>query len=305
MTAVGLCGTDLHSYRDTGVGRDRIVEPLVLGHEMGGVVASGPRAGERVAFEPAIACGSCSICLAGHGNLCRDNHFAGHAPTDGGLRTFMTWPGSLVLPVPDVIDEDEVALLEPLGVALHAVDLAHARAGMSAGVYGCGPIGLVLIRVLRAIGVGPILATDVLGHRIEAAGASGADEVRPATADGQPEDVDDWGPVDVAFEVAGEDASLETALRTVRVGGRVVVLGIPEDDRHSYTARTAREKGVTIVMSRRMQPRHLLRAIELAGHGIVDLSGLISHRYPLSDGPAAFDTLARRAGLKVLVKPSA
>jgi len=216
----------------------------------------------------------------------------------------MAWPESLVLPVPDVIASDEVPLLEPLGVALHGIDLGHTRSGMSAGVYGCGPIGLVLIRALKAMGLGPVLATDALPHRLDAAVASGADEVRLTAVDGQPEGVEDWGPVDVAFEAAGEDASMETALRTVRVGGRVVILGIPEDDRHSYTARTAREKGLTIVMSRRMKPRHLLRAIELVSHGVVDLSGLISHRYALSDGPAAFDTLARRAGLKVLIKPS-
>ena len=304
ITAVGLCGSDLHWYEDGGVGRAKITEPLVLGHEMGGVIAAGPREGLRVVVEPARPCGTCATCLAGHGNLCESVRFCGHGTTHGGLRTFMAWPRRLLLPLPDSIAGDDVALLEPLGIALHAVGLGHVRAGMSAGVYGCGPVGLLLIRTLRAFGLGPILATDTLPHRVEAALASGAAEARLTAIDSQPVDVGSWGPVDVAFEVAGEDAALETALRTVRVGGRVVVVGIPPTDSTTFGASLAREKGLSIVMSRRMQPQHLLRAVELVDDGAIDLDGLISHRFPIGEGRAAFEALVSRAGLKVVVKPS-
>ncbi|MEA3276587.1 MAG: alcohol dehydrogenase catalytic domain-containing protein, partial [Pseudomonadota bacterium] len=236
VTAVGLCGSDLHWFEGGGIGDDRVQDPFILGHEMGGVIASGASEGERVVIEPANPCRHCDVCRAGHSNLCQQVEFCGHYPTPGGLSTFMVWPRRLLVPVPETIEGDEVALLEPLGIALHAIDLGHFRAGMSAGVYGCGPIGLFLIKALRAAGAGSIQASDALFHRLEAARAFGADDVRLTDVDGQPEGVECWGPVDVAFEAAGENAAVDTALRTVRTGGRVVIVGIPSTDRTSFGA---------------------------------------------------------------------
>lgn len=304
ITAVGLCGSDLHWYEDGGIGSSRVVEPLVLGHEMGGVIVSGPREGERVVVEPANPCGRCAVCRAGDANLCPEVKFCGHAPIDGGLRTLMAWPQRLLLPVPDSAVGDKVALLEPLGVALHGVDLGHVRAGMSAGVFGAGPIGLMIIRALRAAGAGRIVATDALPHRVEAALVSGADEAYLTPVDGLPEGIEQWQPVDVAFEAAGEDAALEAANISVRLGGRVVVVGIPPTNRHSFTARHARGKGLTLAFSRRMKAIHMLRAIELVDHGLVSLDGLITGTYPLGQAAAAFDDLVARSGLKIIVKPT-
>ncbi len=305
MTAVGLCGSDLHWFEEGGIGEDRVHDPFVLGHEMGGVVASGERAGERVVVEPANPCGDCGVCRAGHRNLCQQVEFCGHYPTPGGLSTLLAWPQHLLISVPDTIEGDNVALLEPLGIALHALDLGHFTVGMTAGVYGCGPIGLLLIRALRAAGAGAIQASDPLPHRLEAARSSGADDVRPTDADGHPTGVDDWGPVDVAFEAAGEDAAIETALRTVRTGGRVVIVGIPPNDRSSFGAALAREKGLTLVISRRMKPQHMHQAIDLVDRGEVELSDLITSCFPISRGPEAFTKLVARSGLKIVIKPSA
>jgi L-iditol 2-dehydrogenase len=305
ITAVGLCGSDLHWYEDGGIGEDVVKEPLVLGHEMGGIVMTGPRAGERVVIEPANPCGHCSVCIAGHGNLCPHVRFCGHAPIDGGLRTRMAWPQRLMLPVPDTVDGDEVALLEPLGVGLHAIDLAHWRPGMSAGVFGAGPIGLLLIRALRAAGASRIVATDVLPHRVEAALASGADEAYLATGSGLPDGIESWAPLDVGFEAAGEDAALEAALLAVGLGARVVVVGIPPTNRHAFPAKPARGKGLTLAFARRMKSVHMLRAIELVDHGLVSLDGPITESYPLASAASAFDALVARSGLKLVVTPNA
>ena len=304
VTAVGLCGSDLHWFEDGGIGTDRVQDPFVLGHEMGGVIASGPREGERVVIEPANPCGQCDVCRAGHNNLCQQVEFCGHAPTQGGLATFIAWPEHLLLPIPDNIIGDDVALLEPLGVGLHAIDLGHFQTGMSAGVYGCGPIGLLLIKALCAAGARHVQVSDPLPHRLDAAVAAGADDVRLTAADGQPDGVWDWGPVDVAFEVSGEDAALETALRTVRTGGIVVVVGIPPNDRTAFPAALGREKGITIVLSRRMKQHHMGQAIELVDRGRVDLDGIITARYPIRQGPEAFDALVARSGLKMVINPS-
>jgi L-iditol 2-dehydrogenase len=139
---------------------------------------------------------------------------------------------------------------------------------------------------------------------VEAALASGADEAYLTPVDGLPDGIERWEPVDVAFEAAGEDGALESANIAVRLGGRVVVVGIPPTNRHSFTARHARGKGLTLAFSRRMKAIHMLRAIDLVDHGLVSLEGLITGTYPLSEGAAAFDALIARTGLKVVVKPS-
>ncbi len=304
ITAVGLCGSDLHWYEDGGIGESVVEEPLVLGHEMGGVIMSGPREGERVIVEPANPCGHCDVCRAGNANLCLDVKFCGHAPIHGGLRTLMNWPQRLLLPAPDSIKGDDIAVLEPLGIALHGIDLGHFKAGMSAGVFGCGPIGLLFIRALKAMGASRVIATDALPHRVEAALASGADEAYLTAVDGQPDGIADVAKVDVGFEVAGEDAALESALITARLGGRVVVVGIPPTNSHAFTAKLARGKGLTMSWSRRMKAAHMLRAIEMVDHGIVSLDGLITATYPLAEAAGAFDDLVARNGLKIIVKPT-
>ena len=305
ITAVGLCGSDLHWYEDGGIGTSKVDEPLVLGHEMGGVIESGARAGERVIVEPANPCGTCEVCRAGNANLCPDVKFCGHAPIHGGLREYMAWPQRLLLPAPDSVVGDDIALLEPLGIALHGIDLGHFRAGMSAGVFGAGPIGLFIIRALKAMGASRVVATDAKPHRVEAALASGADEAYLTPVDGQPDEIRDIAKVDVGFEAAGEDAALESACITARLGGRVVVVGIPPTNQHSFAAGEARRKGLTMAWSRRMKAIHMLRAIEMADHGIVSLADMITATYPLAEGARAFDDLVARNGLKIVVKPTA
>jgi L-iditol 2-dehydrogenase len=303
VTAVGLCGSDLHWYEDAGIGDARLVRPLVLGHEIGGVVAAGPRAGERVAVDPSIPCERCEACVTGHGNLCLDLRFSGHGATDGALREFMAWPSRLLLGVPDVITDPEVPLLEPLGVAIHAIELGHFRPGMRAGVYGCGPIGLLTIAALRAMGASEIVATEPLPHRRAAALAMGATEAWPTDDDGVSTEALGHR-VDVAFETAGDDGAVQTAVAAVRLGGRVVLAGIPPNDRTTFVASVARRKGVSLILSRRMKAHHLARAMALVKAGLVPLEMIISNRYPLHQSSQAFEELSNREGLKVVVEPS-
>ena len=304
VTAVGLCGSDLHWYEDGGIGESVVDEPLVLGHELGGVVVSGPREGERVIVEPANTCGTCEFCRLGNGNLCPNVRFLGHAPVHGGLRTLMNWPQRLLLPAPDSIKGDHIALLEPLGIALHGIDLSHFKPGMSAGVFGVGPIGLFLVRTLKAMGASRVIASDVNPHRVEAALASGADEAWVTEEDGLPAGIHDVAKVDIGFEVAGEDGALISAMIVTKPGGRVVVVGIPPSNQHSFPAGEVRRKGLTVAWSRRMKAIHMLRALELADHGVVSLEDMITATYPLAEGDRAFADLVARNGLKIVIKPT-
>jgi L-iditol 2-dehydrogenase len=302
VTAVGICGSDLHWWDEGAIGDAALAHPLVLGHEGAGVIAEGPRRGERVAIDPAIPDGTCRACRDGYQNLCYRIRFAGHGETDGMMREFMAWPAELLHPLPDGVPDADGAMLEPLGVALHSMDLGHLRFAGTASVVGCGPIGLLLIAVLKAAGASSVLAIEPLAHRREAAARYGADAVvSPGSALEGLRDLVGVG-VDVAFEAAGTSEGVRLAMESVRPGGRVVLAGIPSDDAIGFQASVARRKGLTIAMVRRMN--HVYpRAISLAARGVVDLGSLVTSRAGLGEAKEAFGEAARRTGLKVLIEP--
>jgi L-iditol 2-dehydrogenase len=306
VTAVGICGSDLHWYHGGTTGDGSINTPFILGHEFSGVVVGGDMEGIRVGVDPNIPCEVCEFCLKGHPNLCPDHFFAGHAPVDGALREYMAWPRNALIPIPDTLSDEDATVLEPLGVAIHTVDLGHVKPGMTVGVYGCGPIGLLAIQVARFAGASKIIATDVLRHRMDAAKKCGADQVFLASPDGDERaqilaDPNEFG-VDVAFEIAGDNSAVTTAIETVKPGGRVVLCGIPAVNQISFKASTARRKGLSIMMVRRMK-RVYSRAIKLVETGQVDVKSVVTHRYPLEKFADAFDKASKREGLKIIINP--
>jgi L-iditol 2-dehydrogenase len=297
-TAVGLCGSDLHWFAEGGIGDAVLRRPLVLGHEFAGVVEHGPLRGRRVAVDPAIPCQRCDRCVEGNPNLCPTIRFAGHGDTDGGLRELLAWPDELLHPLPDEVSDAGGALLEPLGVAIHCFDLGKVRAGASVAVIGCGPIGLMVLALARAAGARPVIAVEPLEHRRTAAPAMGATvALSPAeAADARPD-------ADVVFEVAGTNEAVELTLLAARPGARVVLAGIPDDDRTTFSASLARRKGLTLKLVRRMKHTYP-RAIALARDGVVDVESLVTDRYPLAETPAAMAAAIGRTGVKTVVELS-
>ncbi|HEY5156942.1 MAG TPA: alcohol dehydrogenase catalytic domain-containing protein [Anaerolineales bacterium] len=288
VKAVGICGSDLHWFSEAGIGDSKLQKPLVLGHEFAGVIAEGSKKGIRVAVDPAIPCNACEYCQQGNPSLCVNLRFAGHGLQDGALREYVAWPDGCLFPLPDSLSDADGAMLEPLGVAIHAVDLAHIRAGMSVGVFGCGPIGQLVIQMARLGGAINVFVTEPLCHRLESAISLGA---REWTSDQK---------VDVAFEVAGENDAVETACSAVKPGGQVILAGIPADDRTSFTASVARRKGLTIKLVRRMKFTYP-RAIRLVESGRVDVRSLVTHHFPLENALEAFSVAQRRDGLKIII----
>ena len=303
VTAVGVCGSDLHTYLDGRIGSTTVDSPLVLGHEFGGeVVAVGANAldgmgnplhvGQRVAVDPASPCGRCEMCEQGHPNLCHRLHFCGLWPDDGALRERMNWSAYSCFPIPDSISDAGAALLEPLGVALHAVDLGKLQVAKSVAILGCGSIGLLILRLARLSGADPIYAFDCFPWRAEKAKAWGATEAwtlgeNVNAVDIIREKTNGLG-IDVVFEAAWADNSIAQAADMARLGGRVVLVGIPSEDTLTMKHSTARRKGLTIKMSRRMKHTYP-RSIHLATAQGLNLDDLISHRFPLSKAAEAFD----------------
>ncbi len=300
IKAVGVCGSDLHTYMDGRIG-DWVVEtPLVLGHEFGAVVeAAGPDAfdgnfaplheGTRVAVDPAQPCGRCEMCEQGHPNLCHRLHFCGLYPDGGSLCEYMLMPAHCCFPVPDSIDDAGAAILEPLGIALHAVDLARLHVADSVAILGAGPIGLLLLQVAKLAGAAPIYVVDQFAWRLELAARYGAIPINFAEVDPVQAVMQATGGrgVDVALEAAWADHSVQQAADMARMGGRLVLVGIPGPDKLEMKHSTARRKGLTIRVSRRM--KHVYpRAIKLVENGSIDLLGIVSHHFPLAAAPHAF-----------------
>jgi len=295
VKAVGVCASDVHYYRDGRIGDAVATEPIIMGHEFGGVIAGlgpgveGLKVGDRVAVEPAIPCGECAICAAGDINLCRNIKFCGTPPYDGSLREYLAWPAELCVPVPDSMTMPEIAMLEPLAVGVYGVEIAEPVQGKSIAILGSGAIGLSLLQAAKASGCGKAIVTDLIPERLEIARTLGAD----ATFDAADPDlvkkvVSDGIGLDIVFEAAGENDAVRQATEMVRPGGMVVVGGIPREDEMCLTASLIRRKGLTIKLIRRSK-NTLHRSIELVRQGKVNLSPFATHTFPVERVTEAFE----------------
>jgi L-iditol 2-dehydrogenase len=221
------------------------------------------------------------------------------------MREKIAWPVKNLFPLPGSMNELDGVMLEPLGIAIHSVDLGHIKPGISVGIFGCGPIGLLVIQLSRLMGATPIIATDRLTHRLDAARSFGATYTYQVEANERDDEIlstiNDEG-LDVVVEAAGENAAVETAVAVARPGAQVVLAGIPADDRISFSASISRRKGLTFRIVRRMKHTYP-RAIRLVENGLVDVRSLVSHSFPMEDYDQAFTTASRREGIKIAIRP--
>jgi L-iditol 2-dehydrogenase len=215
----------------------------------------------------------------------------------------MHMPARGCFPVPDTISDAEAVLLEPLGVAIHAVDFSKIRVGHSVAILGAGPIGLLILHLAKMSGAAPIFISDKFGWRLKLAEQWGGIPLSCEEAVARVQRETGKRGVDVAIEAAWGGQSVGQAAEMARLGGRVVLAGIPSDDRLEMKHSTARRKGLTIVLIRRMKHTYP-RAIALVQRGMVDLKTLISHRFPLARADEAFRLNAAYAEgvVKVLIE---
>jgi L-iditol 2-dehydrogenase len=313
LSAVGVCGSDVHWYLEGRIGETVLDGPLVLGHEpVGRVVALGGGSdpqllGRRVAIEPTIPCGKCPFCLRGDSNICPQVRFLGTPPTDGAFRRFMTHPARLVVPLPDCVSDASGVLLEPLAIGIHAVDLLRPRIGAHCVIQGAGAIGLSAMLAMGQAGAGRVIVVEPLAYRREMALGLGADvalgpddpdlvnEVRRLTGG--------YG-ADVVIEAVGVPDSFARMADFAQPGAKVAVIGIDPRDRFALPHGVARRKGLTFYMVRRSR-NTLERAIALTVARCWDLSPMATHRRGLAELANTMDMVAERADgvLKAIVDP--
>ena len=308
VAAVGLCGSDLHYYKDGGIGSARIGEPFVPGHEFGGWLADdlpelGLRGGTLVAVDPNKACGQCAHCREGHPNLCPHVEFIGAPPFDGAMTERLWVPKRSVVPVPEDFAAIDAVMLEPLGVAIHAVGLAKPRLMERVAIVGCGPIGLLILQVLHAAGAGEILAVDPLAHRREAAARLGAARTGASVAEIPAWTAGEGAPLVV--EATNSPDGMRDAVLAARIGGRIVLVGIPDGDVYTLSAAEARRRALKIKFARRMGEVYR-QAITLLASGKVDVASIVSHTFSLEETPEAFRLHAENAPgmLKSVIFPN-
>ena len=300
VAAVGICGSDLHYYKEGGIGSAIIHEPFIPGHEFGGrltedVPELGLKRGALIAVDPNRSCGRCEWCLEGHRNLCPNVEFIGAPPFDGAMTNQIWVAKSQIVALPQTMDALEAAMLETLGVAIHAVDLAKPRLLEPVALLGAGPIGLLILQVLKVAGAGEVHVIEPIAHRRAAALELAAREVFP-TADEFVSSACKGG-CPLVIEATNSPFGFRDAVRASRIGGRVILAGIPDGDAYTLSASDARRRGLKIKFVRRMGDDYP-RAIDLVTSGRVNVKALVTHREGLNSAPALFEALAEnRPGL--------
>ena len=306
----GICGSDLHYYQHGGFGTVRIQEPMVLGHEVAGVVAeAGPQtpftAGERVAISPSRPCGLCTYCQQGLQNHCLDMRYYGSAMRNphvqGAFRQEIVVEHWQAHRLADSVSDGEGAMAEPLSVALHAVRRAGPLLGKRVLVTGCGPIGALAIVAARRAGASHIVATDVGAHTLGKALKVGADEVVNVAE--EPEGLKrftaDKGSFDVLFEASGNARALVGAFEALRPRGVIVQIGLGGE----------MTLPINVIVAKEFDLRGAFRfheefavAVELLNKGLVDVKPLISATLSYRDSARAFALAADRSrSMKVLL----
>lgn len=308
--AASLCGSDLHIYEWTA-GYEWIKMPVVLGHEFAGeVVETGAhvasvKPGDRICCLPSYACGGCVNCQQGRPAACMRKFGLGMR-TDGTFSEYMLLRATAdIVRIPDDVPYDVAALTEPLAVGLQGIDLSGIRPGQTAAVFGPGPIGLLMVQLLKAAGAGRIVVTGTRSdmERLRIAKQLGADLI-VNVEDGDPVAtvIEQVGPLDFVFEATGVPQTIQQALSMIRRGGKVMVMGIHADlAKVDITALVRGQKSIVGVYG--YSADTFRRCLALMAGGKVDVAPIITHRIPFSQGEKGFELALSKAAAKVVFVP--
>ncbi len=308
----GICGSDLHYYQHGGFGAIRIQQPMVLGHEVAGVLdevapdVTHLALGDRIAVNPSHPCGQCRFCQLGLQNHCLDMRYFGSAMrmphVQGAFRQEIVVGASQAYKLANGVSNAEGAMAEPLAVALHAVNRAGPLLGRKVLVTGCGPIGAMVIIAARRAGATVVVATDVMEQPLRKALKVGADEAINVaeSPEGLAKYAVDKGQFDVLFEASGNERALRAAFDVLRPRGVLVQVGLSGSEL---------TLPFNTVVAKEFDMRGAFRfheefgvAVDLINKGLVDLKPLISATLPYRDAGKAFALAADRSqSMKVLL----
>jgi len=309
---VGVCGSDVHYYETGRIGSQVVEFPFIMGHECSAIVAavgSGVRrvsVGDEVVVEAAMWCGRCDQCRAGRENTCRNLRFLGNPGQSAGcLCEYIVMPEGSCFPTGGRISLAQGVICEPLAIGIYAVRQSAIDEESTIAILGAGPIGLSCMAAAKAVGVRAIYVTDKIDERLEAASGNGAVWTGNPHKTSIVKEIIEREPlgVDVVFECAGEQETLDEAIEILQPGGKLMLIGIPEFERVSFVIDKMRRKEITVVNVRR-QKGCTQTAIDWIRDGRVEVDYMLTHRFGLEETGEAFEMVAgyRDAVIKAIIE---
>jgi L-iditol 2-dehydrogenase len=301
LEMVGVCGSDVHYYTTGRIGSQVVEYPFIVGHECSATVTQiGPavnrvKVADKVAVDPAIVCQSCDQCLQGRENTCRNLKFLGcPGQMAGCLCEFIVMPQDSLFPLTENVTLTQAVLSEPLAIGVYAVRQAQIPPDAKIAVLGSGPIGLSVLLAAQAQDACDIYCTDLINDRLAWARNAGA------TWAGNPEHDDIVSAIlksapagmDVVFECAGQQQTLDQSIELLKPGGKLLLIGIPEVDRISFVIDKMRRKEITLINIRR-QNHAVTTTLDLIASGKVNVDFMITHRFPLEQTQHAFEMVSQ------------
>ena len=311
VSACGVCGSDLHMWRGAVPVRKT---PIVLGHEIAGTVAAcGPesstwKADDAVIVRAGASCGNCRHCRSRRDNLCSGQRVLG-MDLDGGFARYVKAPAASLVPLPDGIPSEIGAILaDAVATPFHALTERGAlQPGESVAVFGCGGLGTHAVQLARLLGAGQVIAIDVRQPALERARELGAHEIVNAESEAPYKAVHRLteGGVDLALECVGQPETITQAVRSLRPGGRAVIVGMGQEPIGLPPPALFAWREYAVLGSFGSTRADLDRVIELVKSGTLDLSGSISARLPLEEASKALEMLESKEGdpVRLMILP--
>ncbi|HOU95352.1 MAG TPA: alcohol dehydrogenase catalytic domain-containing protein [Bacteroidales bacterium] len=300
INSVGICGSDIHYYNEGRIGSQVIEFPFTIGHECSGIIEKTGssvkklKPGDRVAVDPAMPCFACSQCRERRYHTCLNIKFLGcPGQAEGCLSEYIVMPESSCYKIDESISFDMAALSEPLSIGLYATELAGTLQNKNIGILGSGPIGLSVLLMANSKKAGKIYMTDLIDERLELAKHLGACRTwNPSKTDIVDELMkDEPDLLDMVFECCGKQEAVEQALRILKPGGMLLIVGIPSSNEWRFSAEVLRRKEITIRNVRR-QNEMVRPTLDLISNGIVKPEKMITHIFDFKQTQQAFELVA-------------
>ncbi|MGN7398099.1 NAD(P)-dependent alcohol dehydrogenase [Peribacillus frigoritolerans] len=314
VMAVGICGSDLHYYTHGRIGKYVVEKPFILGHECAGEIAAiGSsvhefKVGDRVAVEPGVTCGHCEECKEGRYNLCPDVQFLATPPVDGAFVQYIKMRKDFVFAIPDSLSYEEAAMVEPFSVGIHAAMRTKLQPGSTVAIMGMGPVGLMAVVAAKAFGAATIIVTDLEPLRLEAAkqlGATHVINIGEQNPYNEILDITNGKGVEVAWETAGNPSALQSALSSVRRGGKLAIVGLPAQNEIPLNVPFIADNEIDIYGIFRYANTYP-KGINFLASGIADIKKLVTDKYSLEHTQEAVERALnyKNECLKIIVYPN-
>ncbi len=296
MKSVGICGSDMHYFKEGGLGSFKNPLPMYMGHEPSGIIVDSNgsekfKEGDRVAVEPGMPCVTSYWSMKGKHNLCEKGTFMG-ANAQGAFADYVVVEELQLVKIPDSMSYNLASLLEPLGVCLHTANLIEPKFTESATIFGAGPIGLCMYSILEKAGVKDIFMVDKLPYRVKFAKEFGATESFLLADDYNKKikELTNGMGTTMAIDTGGTAESIDGCINVSSVNGKVALIGIPEADFVNYNPHRMRTKELTIKNVRRSN--QTLDDCVKHYTGDKSIEKIISHEFNFEDIQKAFDLVA-------------